>query len=582
MWIWLNKYGRVEKYLTHGGAPVAGETDFQIFAYFDGLDLEYYDVASIKLRRPDINGSLYPALVMKKTNLTYHYIEGDRESSFVEGQTYTGFLFDFSDFVQNDGTSDDVVVLLDTPGLWEATITLLGSPASLNLSGLICFEVGSSVYNDTTDVDLDQVLNTLILQLQALQKGSTLYIKIADDFVTDATNGTLNATIYTASENGGHSLVYDKTTKNIYKILTTTPDENDNTKVSATYEIFHALGNVVFTDTTQTITGAKTFSVGTDFVGSGEIGLGTKTTIYADGITNVQNNIFYTYYFPAKNGTFALTSDIPSLTNYVTLDTEQTLTGNKTFSGIITSDGGFKIKQSGETYHTTLNARGTNSDKNIYLPPENGVTVLSDDAFSDGSIMVADGDGFKVKAGSTTLTNLVEIANGKTKSYVTDVYNDDDTGNSYLLVGDEVIEEGTIFNSLDNFYTMQVNTAENLGCITTHRYLYCVIVWNILGTISIRVSKTVDLTNFNTGDVLFITRTSVPDLWYGGALEPILSGGSTTYNFYKLETQKIDLTGYIKITNGCIELPNFATADATTPSGTQKFKCINGVLTAVD
>ena len=40
----------------------------------------------------------------------------------------------------------------------------------------------------------------------------------------------------------------------------------------------------------------------------------------------------YTYNFPSASGTFALTSDIPSLANYVTLTTTQTISGAKTFT----------------------------------------------------------------------------------------------------------------------------------------------------------------------------------------------------------------------------------------------------------
>ena len=51
MWIWLDKNGTVKQYLTHGSSPVVGETDFQIFAYFDGLDTEFFDNATIKFKK---------------------------------------------------------------------------------------------------------------------------------------------------------------------------------------------------------------------------------------------------------------------------------------------------------------------------------------------------------------------------------------------------------------------------------------------------------------------------------------------------------------------------------------------------
>jgi hypothetical protein len=52
---------------------------------------------------------------------------------------------------------------------------------------------------------------------------------------------------------------------------------------------------------------------------------------FNNGNTFVNNG--YTYTLPNKTGTLALTSEIPSLDNYVTLDTAQTISGKKIFSG---------------------------------------------------------------------------------------------------------------------------------------------------------------------------------------------------------------------------------------------------------
>lgn len=53
------------------------------------------------------------------------------------------------------------------------------------------------------------------------------------------------------------------------------------------------------------------------------------TSYYSRGITVYDE---YHLSFPAKSGTFALTSDIPSTSGFVTLTTTQTITGEKTFS----------------------------------------------------------------------------------------------------------------------------------------------------------------------------------------------------------------------------------------------------------
>ena len=67
-------------------------------------------------------------------------------------------------------------------------------------------------------------------------------------------------------------------------------------------------------------------------------------------VKSTSDNTTYTLTLPNKTGTIALTSDIPSLSNYVTLDTDQTITGNKTFTGnVITYNNKFEIKANSNT-----------------------------------------------------------------------------------------------------------------------------------------------------------------------------------------------------------------------------------------
>ena len=94
-------------------------------------------------------------------------------------------------------------------------------------------------------------------------------------------------------------------------------------------------GDCVKLTTDQTISGIKTFTSGSIVVRKTDFSNKTMKVSYGC------NGIAYTPYgttsihiisFPAKDGTFALTSDIPSLTNYVTTDTSQVITGIKTFN----------------------------------------------------------------------------------------------------------------------------------------------------------------------------------------------------------------------------------------------------------
>ena len=73
------------------------------------------------------------------------------------------------------------------------------------------------------------------------------------------------------------------------------------------------------------------------------IGNVIKMRIEASGqlvLTSTISNGTYTYTLPSATGTLALTSDIPSLTGYVTLATAQTITGQKTISLNAISYGG--------------------------------------------------------------------------------------------------------------------------------------------------------------------------------------------------------------------------------------------------
>ena len=101
----------------------------------------------------------------------------------------------------------------------------------------------------------------------------------------------------------------------------------------------------------QTITGVKTFSGQPKFDTAIAIKEGTSGTL--TGYTCIGANVnqllvgvvgathtltfptgsSYTYTLPSATGTLALTSDIPSLTGYVTLATSQTITGSKYFTG---------------------------------------------------------------------------------------------------------------------------------------------------------------------------------------------------------------------------------------------------------
>jgi hypothetical protein len=87
---------------------------------------------------------------------------------------------------------------------------------------------------------------------------------------------------------------------------------------------------------------------------------------------------------PNANGTIALTSDIPSLTNYVTLNGTQTITGIKTFTNEqlfgngMTLTGGYITYTSG-SFNLTLNTNLLTANRNVFLQDAAGTIALLSD-----------------------------------------------------------------------------------------------------------------------------------------------------------------------------------------------------------
>ena len=132
-----------------------------------------------------------------------------------------------------------------------------------------------------------------------------------------AQTSTLNTTISIAS---GYKL---PTTTEWNNIVTKTGDETiSGTKTHTKNIVLHANE-----DSSHVVTSPCLSYTG---FGSGY----SSTTNLKASYTSQPSDIF-NITLPAKSGTVALLSDIPSLTNYVTLDGTQTITGNKTFSGTV-------------------------------------------------------------------------------------------------------------------------------------------------------------------------------------------------------------------------------------------------------
>jgi predicted heme/steroid binding protein len=171
------------------------------------------------------------------------------------------------------------------------------------------------------------------------------------------------------------------------------------------------------------------------------IGNVIKMRIEASGqlvLTSTISNGTYTYTLPGATGTLALTSDIPSLTGYVTLATAQTITGAKTISKEAGSYGGtvqsFLIDGAGGNGAITINSNGATSQYAYLNFAQNGVTK-----FEVGT------EGAATNNGSLYFNHNIQVGSTGAAFYLK-------KSNGYVGI-----------NQTDPSYQLHVNTSANEG-----------------------------------------------------------------------------------------------------------------------
>ena len=168
MWLYFNNKGQLITALEHGTPARAGTTNFQIFAVFEGVNVDNIsDIsATIKLKKPDLTGSEYPILLMDNASADFSLIgdevqHPDSVAPFQVGAKYYGFLFDFANFNPDQTTE----ILLDTPGLWEAIITLITGVGMYSVQGVATFDVGGTGTEEPTPITYEVIINQMIAML---------------------------------------------------------------------------------------------------------------------------------------------------------------------------------------------------------------------------------------------------------------------------------------------------------------------------------------------------------------------------------------------------------------------------------
>lgn len=91
------------------------------------------------------------------------------------------------------------------------------------------------------------------------------------------------------------------------------------------------------------------------------------------------DNVYYEYRYPRKNGTFALTSDIPDTSSFVTLAGDNTFGGTNTFNNVIYAKNGVVA---GDT--TNYGANSVTKGSNTYsFPNKSGTFAMTTDIIKD-------------------------------------------------------------------------------------------------------------------------------------------------------------------------------------------------------
>lgn len=171
-----------------------------------------------------------------------------------------------------------------------------------------------------------------------MAKNTTLKTRIQNRHDTEANWTTASNATKPFIPLKGEVIVYDPDTTH------TTPRVkigDGTTKVGDLAFVAGDISKYVTLDTEQTISGIKTFTnamivdsgEGIHFSGAGEkAGLPAIIRLRTTGNSASLDPTAYDVVFQNKAGTIALTSDIPNVSKYVTLDTAQTIDGVKTFS----------------------------------------------------------------------------------------------------------------------------------------------------------------------------------------------------------------------------------------------------------
>lgn len=269
----------------------------------------------------------------------------------------------------------DVITDLDT----------IRSGASAGATAVQPAALDAYATTDSVNAAVSDINNNKLDKVTTATSTAQVYYKAANGTNTmrDCNTGAVTNQSIMMRDNTGHCKIVDPV---------------DDSDIANKKYVDNNVSNMITTDTEQTITGRKTFNDVTKFnkpilvYGPGTPGMveGSAIGISSTGLTRwdlyegALAGPGFTLTAPRKDGTLAITDDIPNVSNMVTTDTAQTISGHKIFD-----EGSVDVASSGNNnkairiYNSGIGIYdyGTNNQRKAYLtfPRTTGTLALTSD-----------------------------------------------------------------------------------------------------------------------------------------------------------------------------------------------------------
>mgnify|MGYP003294271801 CR=1 FL=1 len=211
MWIYFNQIGSTPIQINYNTPARVGSVGvFSIFAHFHNIDLDLYNEATISFEKPDRTHTVTPNFFMVRgTKRYFEHLNYDHEPDvpFLNGIDYEGYNFAFN-----------YTGLLDTEGLWKATITLYKQDGTKNVAGQITFNVEESVVAVNEEFNYDQFDEIMSEIVTKLDIDTNFYLRVVSKIST-ITN--FLPPKFPLDDEGNRPVVFDRDSSKFYRITGT-------------------------------------------------------------------------------------------------------------------------------------------------------------------------------------------------------------------------------------------------------------------------------------------------------------------------------------------------------------------------